>query len=167
MKATVGAPAAAAVPADAKCLNASRRLTGCVDLRTYRYLEEVWASALRQAEAAVLASPHTGRSDAPEATHAMEADRVRGEEAAGGDMAGQTKFSSTCEGDDLQWSPLPHAPVPRSGFSAHPLPPPAAAATGGPMPSATGTQTWMQVEAQPNLKRNAYTAHRGVAWVVR
>ncbi|KAG5496486.1 hypothetical protein JIQ42_03312 [Leishmania sp. Namibia] len=156
-RAAAGVPSAAAMPADAKCLDASCRFGGTVDARTYSYLEEVWAAALRQAEAAVLASPHTGRSGVQGSTHAVEADSVRGDETAAVHVMGTTQVSPTCNANDLVSSPLPCAPAP----------PPPVVAPGRPMPSAAGARTWMRVEAQPNLKRNAYTAHRGVAWVVQ
>ncbi|AYU80817.1 hypothetical protein CGC21_34925 [Leishmania donovani] len=170
VKAAAGAPATAAVPVEAECLDAPRGFGSGVDISTYRYLDELWAAALLQAEASVLALPHTGSSGLQGAKHTSEADNAGRKETSIKQAADKTGVSSTCNESLLTLSPLPRAPVLPSGSAAHspvPQPPPPVVVARRSMPSATSKQTWMRVEAQPNLKRNAYTARRGVAWVVQ
>ncbi|CAG9578130.1 hypothetical_protein [Leishmania major strain Friedlin] len=170
VKAAAGAPATAAVPIEAECLDAPRGFGRGVDVSTYRYLDELWAAALRQAEASALALPHTGSSELQGAKHTAEADNAGREETSIRQATDKTGVSSTCNDSHLALSPLPRAPVPPGGSAAHlpvPQPPPPAVVARRSMPSGTSKQTWMRVEAQPNLKRNAYTARQGVAWVVQ
>ncbi|CAJ1030222.1 hypothetical protein IOCL2690_000599500 [Leishmania lindenbergi] len=171
VQAVTGAPATAALPIDAECFDAPCQFRSGVDVSTYRYLDELWIAALRRAEASVLALPHTSSSGVQRTKYAAEADSAGREEAAVSHVVSKRRVSSTCNDSDLTSSPLPRAPAPPSSSAAHPpapqLPPPPAVVARRPTPFATDTQARLRVEAQPNLKRNMYTAQRGVAWVVR
>ncbi|TPP43483.1 hypothetical protein CGC20_7585 [Leishmania donovani] len=86
VKAAAGAPATAAVPVEADG----------VDISTYRYLDELWAAALLQAEASVLALPHTGSSGLQGAKHTSEADNAGRKETSIKQAADKTGVSSMC-----------------------------------------------------------------------
>ncbi|KAG5498532.1 hypothetical protein JKF63_02818 [Porcisia hertigi] len=170
IKAAADAPASAAMPIDVKSPDTSRRHNSGVNTSAYRYLEELWASALCQAEASILASPRSSTSRDQGITNAGEAGIVGHERSAVGRVVDKAGISLTCNDSDPALSSIPRGLIPSSSSAAYsPVPPslPPTVPSQMPMPFPSSTHTWLRVEAQPNLKRNAYTARRGVAWVVQ
>jgi hypothetical protein len=154
------------------------RMHNDIDERTYQYLEDVWSSALRRAEEAMHGQADLG---APEDYHSSPAYSssalTQAEAATSMPPVDATQLSSIPRAAEkvTPSSPLPRAPPLQNRTS--PAPPTSASPSlqqkqlkRKPVlqrPVASMRPSWMKVEAQPNLKRNEYTSHRGVAWVVQ
>ncbi|KPA82987.1 hypothetical protein ABB37_02726 [Leptomonas pyrrhocoris] len=151
-----------------------------LNVHTYQFLNDVWENALRHAEASIYTQ--TAAEDVPsEYNYNRAADPSSAPApAAPSDTAlpmplvDATRMSpvSRTKGKAMVASPLPREPAlvnrasPASPVSAsmlrQPQRPPVLR-----RPPTNTRNSWMKVEPQPNLKRNGYTSHRGVAWVVQ
>lgn len=150
-----------------------------IDERTYELLEHLWSEALRRAEAAAAAAaPH---ADESVGAHRLDNDEVSASALeAPQPQADTTRLASAPRAGEnaMASSPLPRAPPVLAVTTQSPAqvhqherqPQQQRPQQRQPVlrrPMASSRTPWMKVEAQPNLKRNGYTSHKGVAWVVQ
>ncbi|KPI89773.1 hypothetical protein ABL78_1153 [Leptomonas seymouri] len=150
-----------------------------IDARTHKFLEDVWNNALRHAEESILTQETK--------TDALQEGRLRNAAGPSSSRAqavpsGMAPSMSQVDATRLSFipqakenmaapSPLPRKPLLATQADQEPctsapvLQPQRKPAQHQPVMS---TRTYsMKVEAQPNLKRNSYTSHKGIAWVVQ
>lgn len=155
------------MPANAAGHGTSRRDTRGVDEATYHYLEQLWSAALQRAQASASCAMLSVDGDAqPQTSGGLPASHGLGPSAVSAtsfDGAASPTLRAPYAAHDVATSPLPRAPDVRASTYL----PPAAALRRPASAAGHRPQGRMRVDAQPNLKRNARTAHRGVAWVVQ